>query len=82
MMDDMLKFEGEIKPTPEIVAKLIWAMSDDEQAAMLDDLYSIAGGEHMLMMQFLSCRKRCEERDDNSLVAFQAMFSSAFKYMW
>ena len=71
----------EVKPTPKEMAELLWAMYSDEQAEMFKHLYDIAGGEHELMMQFLCTRDHCEERGDESLGAFQAMFSSCYKYM-
>ena len=70
----------EIKLTPKEMAGLIWAMYSDEQAEMFKHLHDIAEGEHNLMMQFLCTRDHCIERKDESLGAFQAMFSSAFTY--
>jgi len=72
----------EIKPTPKQTAEIIWNMYSDEQAEMFKHLFDIAGSEHNLMMQFMTTRDDCEERNDESLVAFQAMFSSAFKYFF
>lgn len=69
-----------VEPTPREMAELLWRMYDTDQAEMLQHLYEIAGSEHDLMMQFLAVRKKCEERNDNSLAAFQALFSSAFVY--
>lgn len=71
-----------VKPTPKEMAKLIWDMCSDEQAEMFKHLFDVAGGEHHLMMQFMCTRDHCVYRNDESLGAFQAMFSSAFKYMW
>ena len=70
----------EVKPTPEEMAQLLWSMYSDEQAEMFKHLYDLAGGEHELMMQFMCTRDHCAERKDESLGAFQALFSSAFKY--
>lgn len=70
----------EITPTPKEMAELIWSMYSDEQAEMFKHLHDIADGEHNLMMQFLITRDHCIERRDESLGAFQAMFSSAFTY--
>ena len=69
-----------IKPKPKEMAELIWSMYSDEQAEMFKHLHDIAGSEHNLMMQFMVTRDHCAERKDESLGAFQAMFSSAFKY--
>ena len=71
----------EVKPTPKEMADLLWSMYSDEQAEMFKHLFDIAGGEHELMMQFMCTRDHCEERKDESLGAFQALFSSAYKYM-
>lgn len=71
----------EVKPTPKEMAGLIWDMGSDEQAEMLKHLHDAAGGEYHLMMQFMYVRDECEARKDESLGAFQAMFSSAFKYI-
>ena len=71
----------EVKPTPKEMAELIWDMCSDEQAEMFKHLHDIAEGEHNLMMQFMCTRDHCEMRKDESLGAFQAMFSSAFKYL-
>lgn len=76
-----MKTEIEVKPTPKEMAQLLWAMYSDEQAEMFKHLYDIAEGEHHIMMQFMCTRDKCEERNDESLGAFQAMFSSAYKYM-
>ena len=70
----------EINPTPKEVAELIWSMGSDEQAEMFKHLYDVAGSEHRLMMQFLFTRDECISRGDESLGAFQALFSSAFRY--
>ena len=48
---------------------------------MFNHLLELAGSEHTLMMQFMACRDECEVREDDALAAFQAMFSSAYKYM-
>jgi len=74
-----------VKPTPREMAALLWEMYDDEQAEMFHHLEEIAGGEHPIMMQFLSVRSKCEDRKnadvyDNSLGVFQAMFSSAYRH--
>lgn len=71
----------DVTPTPKQMAELIWNMYSDEQAEMFKHLYDLAGSEHYLMMQFMCTRDKCVERNDESLSAFQAMFSSAFKYM-
>jgi len=71
----------EIKPTPKEIAELLWSMGSDEQAEMFKHLFDVAGSEHALMMQFMCTRDDCEERKDESLLAFQAMFSSCYKYM-
>ena len=69
-----------IKPTPKQVAEIIWGMYSDEQAEMFEHLHNLAGSEHNLMTQFMCTRDHCVKRGGNSLGAFQAMFSSAFKY--
>ncbi len=74
----MIKAEVSISPTPKQIAALIWEMGSDEQAEMFKHLFDLAGSEHTLMMQFMMCRDDCIERGDESLGAFQAMFSSAF----
>ena len=71
----------EVKPTPKEMANLLWEMGSDEQAEMFKHLFDVAGSEHMLMMQFMQTRDDCFERGDESLGAFQSLFSSAFKYM-
>ncbi|MBL4891434.1 MAG: hypothetical protein JKX91_06365 [Rhizobiaceae bacterium] len=71
----------EVKPTPKEMAELLWNMCSDEQAEMFKHLFDAAGSEHKLMMQFMYVRDDCEERNDESLGAFQAMFSSCYKYM-
>ena len=76
-----MKTTIEVKPTPKQAAEIIWGMGSDEQAEMFKHLYDIAGGEHELMMQFMYTRDDCIERNDESLGAFQALFSSAFKWM-
>lgn len=70
-----------VTPTPKQMAALIWSMHSDEQAEMFKHLYDLAGNEYTLMMQFMCTRDHCVERKDESLGAFQALFSSAFKYM-
>lgn len=75
-----MKASIEVKPTPKEMAELLWNMYSDEQAEMFKHLYDIAGSEHCLMMQFMGTRDDCVERGDESLRAFQALFSSAFKY--
>jgi hypothetical protein len=69
-----------ISPTPKEVAELIWSMGSDEQAEMFKHLYDTAGSEHKLMLQFLYVRDDCIERGDESLGAFQALFSSAYTH--
>lgn len=68
-------------PTPDQVAEFIWEMGSDEQAEMFEKLLEKAGSEHKLMMQFMMTRDDCEKRGSKALAAFQAMFSSAYKYM-
>jgi len=75
-----------VKPTPKEMAELLWAMFDDEQAEMFAHLYDAAESEHKLMMQFMSVREECVKRktkncNDKALAVFQAMFSSAYKYI-
>ncbi len=77
-----MKLKTEIKLTPKQVAESIWGMFSDEQAEMLKHLHDLYGSEHNLMLQFMHVRDDCEERNDDSLGAFQSMFSSAFKYFW
>lgn len=69
-----------VEPTPKEMAVLLWNMYSTDQAEMLNHLYEIAGGEYDLMMQFLAVRRDCESRNDNSLAAFQALFSCAFTH--
>ena len=76
-----MKATIEVKPTPKQAAEIIWSMGSDEQAEMFKHLHDIAGSEHALMMQFMFARDDCEKRNDESLGAFQALFSSAFKWM-
>lgn len=76
----------EIKHTPKEIAELIWGMGSDEQAEMLHQLHEVAGGEHNLMMQFMWTRDECEDRldkdwEDKALAGFQALASSAYKYI-
>jgi hypothetical protein len=47
---------------------------------MFKHLYDTAGSEHKLMLQFLYVRDDCIERGDESLGAFQALFSSAYTH--
>jgi len=77
IMEAIVKFN----PTPKEMAELLWGMGSDEQAEMFKHLFDVAGSEHDLMMQFMATRDDCEERKDESLLAFQAMFSSCYKYM-
>lgn len=76
-----MELKADVKLTPEQVAEAIWNLNGDEQAEMFNHLYNIAGGSYLLMMQFMYVRDACKERKDNSLDAFQYMFSSAYKYM-
>jgi hypothetical protein len=76
-----MKAQIEVTPTPREMAEMLWSMYSTEQAEMFGHLLELAGSEHELMMQFMCTRDHCEERNDKSLGAFQAMFSSAFKYM-
>ena len=78
---DANKIEVEYEPTALEVAGMIWSLGSDEQADMFNHLLELAGSEHTLMMQFMACRDECEVREDDALAAFQAMFSSAYKYM-
>ncbi len=66
--------------TPEELAFQLWNMYDDEQAEFIASLLEFAGSEYTLQMQFMHVRDKCEKRKDGALGAFQAMFSSAFKY--
>ncbi|MCP4254889.1 MAG: hypothetical protein GY775_16085 [Candidatus Scalindua sp.] len=77
----MTTVKVEVKHTPKEMAELLWQMYSDDQAEMFKHLYDLAGGEHHLMMQFMCTRDHCEKRGDESLAAFQALFSSAYKYM-
>lgn len=77
-----MEIRTEIKPTPSEIAELVWGMNSEGQAEMLEHLLSLAGSEHTLMMQFMGTRDDCEKRGDKALGAFQAMFSSAYKYCW
>lgn len=75
----------EIKPKPSEMARLLWAMDDNEQAEMFHELGMIAS-EYTIMVQFMDCRDVCEDRfradaTDEALATFQTMFSSAYKYM-
>jgi hypothetical protein len=73
--------------TPAQVAEAIWSMNSEAQAEMFHELYQLSEGSHYLMMQFMGTRDKCVERKqrdsaDESLDAFQAMFSSAYKWIW
>ena len=87
-MDRGIKMKStiEVMPTPKEMAEIIWEMDSDEQAQIFAELHRAAGSEHNLMMQFLYVRDDCvklrDNGDDTALGAFQAMFSSAYKYAW
>ena len=74
-----------VNPTPKEMVELLWLMCDEDMAEMLAHLSDVSESEYYLMLQFLSVRKRCEERkaknyNDKALSVFQTMFASAFKH--
>ena len=67
--------------SPKFVAMLLWNMSSEKQAEVLQHLSQLAGNQHKLMTQGIYIRDYAEEENPEALEAYQSLFSAAYKYM-